>query len=127
MSEKFIYKKTGEEITTNKRMQEIINEAYFDGIAEENKRLKTVIYKFLDKVLVYMKLSKEDKAEDYIHLKKNEYVVFSRGRKKGTYKLSKNEIQNILNLVKQGKSKREIADIYGVNEKTIRNYIKINS
>ncbi|WP_294378970.1 helix-turn-helix domain-containing protein [uncultured Clostridium sp.] len=50
-----------------------------------------------------------------------------KGRRKGTYKLKSEQIQQVLKLYEEGISKRQIAFKFKVDEKTIRNIIKRES
>lgn len=47
-----------------------------------------------------------------------------KGRRKGTYKLKSEQIQQVLKLYEEGISKRQIAFKFKVDEKTIRNILK---
>lgn len=76
----------------------------------------------------YEKLRKEFEVlqEDHKVLEE-EYSKFKKhmgkGRAKGTYKLDSDQIQEVLNLYKNGISKRQIARKFKIDEKTVRNLI----
>ena len=127
-------------------MSEVLDETIYyrfkDGIQEtiwtkDNKpiTLRSFIDRNIDDAEIfpqYAKLKKENEKmiEEILRLRdllepfeKNKGI----GRRKGSYKLSYEQRQEVLKLKNEGLSNIKIAAHFKVNEKTIRNILKANS
>lgn len=129
-------------VITNRpfRIVDILNEPIF---FEYKTKEKGVLFRGDDHSLVtlrdifkdyedlkgnYEKLRKEHEVLQEEHkVLEEEYSKFKKhmgkGRAKGTYKLDSDQIQEVLNLYKNGISKRQIARKFKIDEKTVRNLI----
>lgn len=123
-------------------LDETIYFKFKDGIQEtiwtkDNKpiTLRSFIDRNIDDAEIfpqYAKLKKENEKmiEEILRLRellepfeKNKGI----GRRKGSYKLSYEQRQEVLKLKNEGPSNIKIAERFKVNEKTIRNILKRNS
>lgn len=95
------------------------------SIIERKIDNKTVFPQYAELKKKYNKLYAEHEAlkKEYDKFKSN----MGKGRRKGTYKLVPQQIEEVKSLYNAGISKRQIALKFKVDEKTIRNILKRDS